>query len=47
VRKVVEAGGDLLGVPRQFAARQSFQHQRGDESVAEQGDLFGFVVHRV
>src|ERR1017187_9195297 len=48
VRNVVKAGGDLLGAPRQFAARQRFQYQRGDESIAEQGDLFGFVVvHRV
>jgi hypothetical protein len=30
VRNVVEAGGDLLGAPRQFAARQGFQYQRGD-----------------
>jgi hypothetical protein len=47
VRNVVEAGGDLLGAPRQFAARQRFQHQRCDKSVAEQCDVFGFVVHRV
>ena len=33
VRNIVKAGGDLLGAPRQFAARQSFQNQRGDESV--------------
>ena len=48
VRNVVKARGDLLGAPGQFAARQRFQYQRGDESIAEQGDLFGFVVvHRV
>jgi hypothetical protein len=38
----------FLGAPRQFATRQGFQHQRGDESIAEQRDLFGFIViHRV
>ena len=44
VRNVVETSGDLLGAPGQFAARQGLQHQRRDESVSEQSDLFGFVV---
>ena len=48
MRNVVEARGDLLGAACQFAARQRFQHQRCNQSIAEQGDLFGFVVgHRV
>jgi hypothetical protein len=44
---VVEAGGDLLGAAREFAAGQRFQHQRRDEAVTEERDFFGFVVHRV
>ena len=47
VGDVVEAGGDLLGAACQLAAGQRFQHQRGDETVTEEGDFFGFVViHR-
>ena len=37
--------GDLLGAARQLAARECFEHERSNESVAEQGNLFGFVVH--
>jgi hypothetical protein len=33
-----------LGAVRQFAAREGFQHQWCDESIAEQGDLFSFIV---
>ena len=47
VRDVVEARGDLLSAARQLAARERFQHQRGDESVSEQGDFSGFFVHRI
>ena len=43
---VVEARGDFLGAARQFAAWQRLQHQRGDESVTEECDFFGFVFHR-
>ena len=35
VRNVVEARGDLLGAAGQFATRQRFQHQRGDQSITE------------
>ena len=45
VRDVVEACGDFLGAARQLTARERFQHQRSDESVTEQRDLFGFVIH--
>ena len=48
MRKVVEARGDLLGAAGEFAARERFQHQRGNEAIAEDGDFSGFVVgHRV
>ena len=47
MRNVVEAGGDLLGAAREFAAGQRLQHQGRNQPVAEQGDFFGFVVHRV
>jgi len=30
MRYVVDAGGDLLGAEGEFAARERFQHQRGD-----------------
>ena len=39
------AGGDLLGAAGEFAAGQRFQHQRRNQSVAEQGDFFGFGIH--
>ena len=39
-------GGNLLGAAGEFAARQRLQHQRGDQPVAEQGDFFGFGIHR-
>ena len=35
MRNIVEARGDLLGAAGQFAARQGFQHQRGNQSIAE------------
>jgi hypothetical protein len=44
---VVEAGGDLLGAPGEFAAGQRFQHQRRDQAITEERDFFGFVVHGV
>src|ERR1700681_2218702 len=44
VRNVVKARGDLQGTPRQFATWQRFEYQRSDESIAEQGDIFSFVV---
>jgi hypothetical protein len=47
VGNVIEARGDLLGAARQLAARQRFEHERGDESVTEESDFFGFVIHRV
>ena len=47
MRNVVEAGGDLLRAAREFAAGQRLQHQGRDETVTEERDLFGFVVHRV
>jgi len=40
------AGGDFLSAPREFAARQSFQKQWRDQPVTEQGDFFGFGIHR-
>ena len=45
IRNVVVAGGDLLGAAGEFAAGQSFEHQRGDQAVAEQGEFFGFGIH--
>ena len=39
------AGGNLLGAAREFAARQRLQNQRGNETVAKQGDFFGFGMH--
>ncbi len=44
---VVEAGGDLLSAPGEFAAGQRFQHQGGNQAVTEERDFFGFVVHGV
>src|SRR5258708_15075798 len=44
---VVEAGGDLLGAPGEFAAGQRFQHQGRDQAITEERDFFGFVVHGV
>ena len=44
---VVEAGGDFLRAACEFAAGQRLQHQRRDESVTEERDFFGFVVHGV
>ena len=35
MRKVVEAGGDLLGAAREFAAGQRLQHQRRNQPVAK------------
>jgi hypothetical protein len=47
MRKVVEAGGDLLRTAREFAAGQRFQYQGRNEPVTKQRDFLGFVVHRV
>jgi hypothetical protein len=47
MRNVVESGGDLVSAAGEFAAGQRFQHQRRDQSVTEEGDFFGFVVHGV
>src|ERR1017187_4150774 len=44
---VVEAGGDLLRAPCEFAAGQRFQHQGRDQAITEERDFFGFVVHGV
>jgi hypothetical protein len=45
MRDLVVAARDLLGAPREFAAGQRFQHERRDQSIAEQGDFFGFGIH--
>jgi len=37
---------DRFGAPGEFSARQSLQHQRGDEGITEQSDFFGLGVHR-
>ena len=42
---VVVAGGNLLSAAGEFAARKSFDHQRGDRAVAEQSEFFGFGIH--
>jgi hypothetical protein len=47
MREVVEAGGDLLGAAREFAAGQRLQHQGRNQPVAKQRDFFGLVVHDV
>ena len=47
MRDVVEAGGDLLGAAREFAAGQRLQHQGRNQPVTKERDFFGFVVHRV
>src|SRR5207247_5143375 len=46
MRNVIEAGSDLLRATRELTAGQRLQHQRRDEAIAEEGDFFGFVVHR-
>ena len=47
VGNVIEAGGEFVRTAREFAARQRFQNQGGDEPVTKQRDFFGFVVHGV
>jgi len=44
---VVVAGGNLLGAAREFAAGQRLQHEWRDQTIAEQGNFFGFVIHPV
>jgi hypothetical protein len=39
-------GCDFFGTPREFAPRQWFENKRRDEPVTEQGDFFGFGIHR-
>lgn len=42
---LVVASRDLLGAPGEFAARQGFEHQGSDQTIAEQGSFFGFALH--
>src|SRR5579863_4151555 len=47
MRKIVEAGGDLLRAAREFAAGQRLQHQGRNQPVTKESDFFGLVVHDV
>src|SRR5580658_7907856 len=47
MRKVVEAGGDLLRAACEFAAGQGLQHQGRNQPVTKERNFFGLVVHRV
>ena len=45
MRNLVVAGGDLLRAASEFATGQRFQHQRRNQSIAEQGNCFGLGIH--
>jgi hypothetical protein len=42
---LVMAGGDVVSAPGEFAAGQRFEHQRRNQTVAEERELFGFGIH--